>query len=747
MIEAFVEHSLVLKNAVGPRLLRAERLVCGWPELFGEALAEADLFLRDDGSLLIACARFEPSAHVHQLGARFAFWADRYDAAAVDFRSLDLRQRANFIANVEHCDHHLPGLAPQKLPWAFEQLLARAGIHRERDEDIRELPPLELRLGDNPACRWDAATKLLVVDGEKLPPVGDRISLHLTLPGFDQPVSVTSKVASARSKSFVLELIGAQPELMASLSALAVPRASPTGRERRTAPRHPLLAPVRLTYATAEALLKDYVTNLSVGGAFVATTRPAPLQSTVGLEISLPNGVVLQASGMVVSRQAAGMGIRFTLDPAAREELEQTVAALRVRAKPGRGPEIFQVNLANLEQLEAQLPTMMAGGLFVRTEREVALDAVVHVELQLPDKSVHLLRGTVVSTAPEGLGLELDPADLPALHSAISPDVPLDSGDRSWVSLVDLIEAPPPPPPDKPPPRLGNYELISLLGRGGMAEVYYAEAVAGPRAGSFVAIKRLTREMAEKPEAVELFVAEADILRLLDHPNIVRTYDIGVSNNQYYLVMEAIDGRDLDLIIKRCQQREIFLPIDFACYLLRCLLDALDYAHHAKSKTGAALNLVHCDVSPHNLFISRAGEIKLGDFGLAQVGTAGNGGKVRGKPLYLSPEAATGESSVQADLWAATVTFYELLTLQLPFKGNTISELFENIRKGRWVPVRKLRPEISVELEAALNKGFEKKAKHRYQSAAEFANALKGHFDENVGTPLAIAAVVRGLFD
>ena len=150
--------------------------------------------------------------------------------------------------------------------------------------------------------------------------------------------------------------------------------------------------------------------------------------------------------------------------------------------------------------------------------------------------------------------------------------------------------------------------------------------------------------------------------------------------------MELVDGRDLAQILRRCKQRGIPLPIDFAVYLGKVLLEALAYAHTAEDSRGAPLGIVHCDVSPSNLFISRMGEIKLGDFGVARVLVDGSreGGEVLGKPYYLCPESLRGIVTPEADLWAATVVLYELLTLERPFLGNTPEEVFFNIRTARY---------------------------------------------------------------
>jgi eukaryotic-like serine/threonine-protein kinase len=117
-----------------------------------------------------------------------------------------------------------------------------------------------------------------------------------------------------------------------------------------------------------------------------------------------------------------------------------------------------------------------------------------------------------------------------------------------------------------------------------------------------------------------------------------------------------------------------------------------------------------------------------------------------GKPYYLSPEALEGDLTPQVDLWATAVTLYELLTLQRPFQGKTADEVFAAIRAGRYRPVAELRPEVPPVLEGVLARAFDADPSLRFTSAAEFAQALQPLFDERVGTPLAISAVVRGLF-
>jgi serine/threonine-protein kinase len=210
--------------------------------------------------------------------------------------------------------------------------------------------------------------------------------------------------------------------------------------------------------------------------------------------------------------------------------------------------------------------------------------------------------------------------------------------------------------------------------------------------------------------------------------------------------MELVDGRDLGLILRRCRVRGIPLPLDFALFLAHVLLQSLAYAHTAEGPDGELLGVVHCDVSPSNVFISRTGEIKLGDFGVARALLHGVEGEMLGKPYYASPEVLQGELGSAADLWAATVVLYELLTLARPFTGGSPEAVFEAVRAGRYLPVQQLRADAPPWVEALVAQGFHPDPASRPQTAEEYAAALEPLYDPNVGTPLAIAAVVRGLF-
>ena len=299
-------------------------------------------------------------------------------------------------------------------------------------------------------------------------------------------------------------------------------------------------------------------------------------------------------------------------------------------------------------------------------------------------------------------------------------------------------------------PRFGKYEILQLLGRGGMAEVYKARAVEGPRKGQLVALKRLTPRLASDPEAVDLFCGEADVSAMLKHPHIVEVFEAGVVGEVYYLAMEYVDGRDLALILARCRERRIFLPVNFAVHIAKATLEALAYAHEARGPTGLHLNIVHCDVSPSNLFISRLGEIKLGDFGIAKVRSLGDGdqnGTLWGKLAYLAPEQLERRPlTTQVDLWGAATILYEALTNQRAIQGADNDETQEALRAGRIAGVESLRPDIPPGLGDVVHQALQIDPTARFHTAQEFANALEPFHDEISGGALGIASVVRGLF-
>ena len=306
--------------------------------------------------------------------------------------------------------------------------------------------------------------------------------------------------------------------------------------------------------------------------------------------------------------------------------------------------------------------------------------------------------------------------------------------------------------PETKHPRFGKFEVLQLLGRGGMAEVYKARIVEGPRTGQLVALKRLSPKLSHDSEALDLFTGEADISRLLKHPNIVQIFETGVVGDLYYLAMEYVDGRDLAQVLSRCRERKILLPVTFAVHIASATLDALGYAHNAVGPSGQPLNVIHCDVSPSNLFISRTGDIKLGDFGIAKAHAFAGadfdpGGTLWGKVAYLAPEVLERSPlTPQADLWSAAAVLYECLAGQRAIQGPNTEALKESLRAVRIIPVETLRPGLADGLAAVIRKAFSKHPKDRFANAEAFRDSLAPYDDEAIGGALGIASMVRGLF-
>jgi serine/threonine protein kinase len=298
---------------------------------------------------------------------------------------------------------------------------------------------------------------------------------------------------------------------------------------------------------------------------------------------------------------------------------------------------------------------------------------------------------------------------------------------------------------------LAGYEIEALIGKGGMAEVYRAVARAGPRAGQRVAVKRLLPALARDPEYVALFEQEAEVTRRLRHPAIVEVFETGVAGGTPFIVMDYVDGKNLRQILAQCAARGILLPLDFGAYVAHVIAEALSHAHAGKDERGRALGIVHCDVSPSNVFISRLGEIKLGDFGVAltpgarqgDAGPPGGFGKIR----YLAPEQIRGERPTpRTDIHALGAVFFELLTNDYAFPGEDVNEVGQRILEGKLRAPSELRPEVPFEFDAMVLRCLSPDPADRFPSAAAFAAEVGTRYDPAVGTKLAIAAVVRGLF-
>jgi len=211
----------------------------------------------------------------------------------------------------------------------------------------------------------------------------------------------------------------------------------------------------------------------------------------------------------------------------------------------------------------------------------------------------------------------------------------------------------------------GEFRLLHKIGEGGMADVFLAERLGDDGFRTRVALKRLHRGLAMDTYFIRQLVREARLLGQLEHANIVRVYDLKRIGDEYYVVMEFVDGIDLAQVIKVHRTRKTRIPRPFFFHVALSLAEALAYAHSAVDEEGKATPLIHRDIKPSNVMLSRRGIVKLTDFGIAHVGDGSvTGGLVQGTANYMSPEQAFGEERLKAasDVYSLGSVFYEMLS-------------------------------------------------------------------------------------
>jgi serine/threonine protein kinase len=270
----------------------------------------------------------------------------------------------------------------------------------------------------------------------------------------------------------------------------------------------------------------------------------------------------------------------------------------------------------------------------------------------------------------------------------------------------------------------GRYQLWRKIGQGGMAEVWLAQLIGAPPGSPPLVVKRLHQELERNADAVDLFLTEADVTLMLQHPNVIRVYDSGEVNNRYYMAMEYVHGKDLQQIFDRFCAKAMTMDPVVAAYVVAEMLRGLNYVHRAKTPSGKDLGIVHRDVTPSNVFISSKGEVKLGDFGVAKLVAVESwtmAGSVKGKLGYLSPEQLAGQPPSQSiDLWATALIFWETLCGERAFTGDNELEVMLRIRKAKVPSVRKVNKAVPKPLEKILDRALHRKEKKRYPDAASF---------------------------
>jgi hypothetical protein len=270
------------------------------------------------------------------------------------------------------------------------------------------------------------------------------------------------------------------------------------------------------------------------------------------------------------------------------------------------------------------------------------------------------------------------------------------------------------------------YRLRERIGKGGMAELYKADFLRQDGFRRSVVVKRVLPHLAENQDFINMFVREARLAALLQHPNIVQIFDFGKMQNTYYIAMEYVDGLNLGQIMARLKSG---LPVNMAVFLGIKISLGLDYSHNRKDdESGNRMDIVHRDISPQNILVSYEGEVKISDFGISKANNEPSltiAGVVKGKLGYLSPEQAMGRSvDRQCDIYALGLTLYEILTASRVYQFDSDIDAIRTIPEMQITPLNHVRPDVPDGLNSIVMKCLEKDKALRYADARQLYDDL-----------------------
>ena len=269
---------------------------------------------------------------------------------------------------------------------------------------------------------------------------------------------------------------------------------------------------------------------------------------------------------------------------------------------------------------------------------------------------------------------------------------------------------------------LERYDVLDRIAVGGMAEVFLAKAYGAHGFEKTIAIKRILPELASDPEFAARFIAEAKVAVRLSHANVVQVFDFGRIGESLFIAMEFVDGLDLAALLRKFKDEGRQIPLPAALHIAIEIMRALDFAHQH--------NVVHRDVSPSNILISRAGEVKIADFGIAVAASPHRTGgvgprKVMGKWRYMSPEQARGDTlDTRSDLFSAASVMFELFTSQKLFPGDEAEDIIKNIELMPIPKANSLRPGVPNRLDEILAGPLSRKPIDRPNRPAQILRSL-----------------------
>jgi hypothetical protein len=278
------------------------------------------------------------------------------------------------------------------------------------------------------------------------------------------------------------------------------------------------------------------------------------------------------------------------------------------------------------------------------------------------------------------------------------------------------------------PKAVGRYQIIDRLAVGGMAELFKATLTGDHGFEKLVAIKKILPHLATDKSFVEMFIDEARITAQLDHRHIVQVFELGTDADTPYIAMQYVDGLDVLALLRECARAQIRLPADLAALIARDVLDALDYAHNALDTSGRALGIIHRDISPGNVLLSWRGDVKLTDFGIARAAERRHkteAGTLKGKYGYMSPEQVSGaEVDPRSDIFSVGILLAEMVMARRLFTSTNDLDILLMVRDARLDRLHKYAAEFPHELRGLVMKALHRRPEERWQSAAQFRDAL-----------------------
>jgi eukaryotic-like serine/threonine-protein kinase len=297
---------------------------------------------------------------------------------------------------------------------------------------------------------------------------------------------------------------------------------------------------------------------------------------------------------------------------------------------------------------------------------------------------------------------------------------------------------------------LGRFQIIGRLATGGMAEVYLALSGELPGYRTLLVVKRILPHLASNRQFIGMFLDEARLAALLDHPNVVRIIEVGHDGEEYFLAMELVQGKPLSAVLRKATRERRPPSPALAAYIIAQAASGLGYAHALTDGEGRPLGVVHRDVSPQNVLLSFEGAVKLIDFGVARafgrVAHTSPGG-LKGKIEYMSPEQASAEEvDHRADVFALGVVLWEVLTGRRLYRRETELATMRAILDDP-IPRPSEVADVPPELDAVVMRALRKRRDARFASAHEMALALERFAFSNEGfSPLQVSSYMKGLF-